>query len=277
MHSLKSRPTVSRLGVIAAALGLVLAFSGCGADFSATPGAKSLREVLAGPSPADAADMALDPYDPQRRFRGTLLLANAKFAGEPLYMQLFADGLRDPDPGVRLASARAIANHGVPSQAMSLVPLLKDDNQDVRLEAAKGLQRLHEPKVVDALLERLDPKKEPQPEVRAEIAEALGQYAEGRVVQALIAALDDNRLSVNRRAEASLRTLTGNDLGLDRGAWVRWSQTAGESRTLFAARAAYVHPAYYRAYSWWEYLPFVQGPKNETAGLPKGFPERFGG
>jgi hypothetical protein len=110
---------------------------------------------------------------------------------------------------------------------------------------------------------------ESDPQVRAEAAHALGQYPEPRVLQALIAGLDDVDLSVNRSALQALRTLTGQDLGLDRPAWVAWQQS---TKTPFAARGIYLYPVFNRTKRIYEYIPFIPPPPNELEGTPTGLP-----
>ncbi len=254
---------------MAPALGAVLALGALSAcqDMELRPGARTLREALKPPTPLEAAQMALDPYDADRRYRGTLLLARAGFAKEKLYLDLFEDHAGDPDPAVRAAALRALAGNAPPEMAPVLIKALEDEDAFVRREAAQGLQRLHHRDAVDPLIERLDGEQEQDAQVRAEAARTLGQFPEPRVLQALIAALDDPQLAVDRNAAQSLRTLTGQDFGVSRAEWARW---AGESGRPFAAQAVYVYPGYERARRWFEYVPFVPRPVTEAPGVPRG-------
>ncbi len=74
---------------------------------------------------------------------------------------------------------------------------------------------------------------------------------------------------VNQTTLSSLKTLTGQDFGVDRRAWAKWVR---DTREPFAARTAYVYPAYTRDKTWLEYLPFISGPPNEVASTPVGMP-----
>ncbi len=242
-----------------------LALTGC-AD-GLRPGARGVFEIFAPPSPAEAVEMATNRYDPDERYRGTQLLSTATFASEPVYVSLFRDNASDQDPGVRAASIRALGLHGAQSDTPLLIERLKDEDPTVRAEAARALQRIHSPEAVVPLLERLSNKTEDEAQVRVEAASALGQFAQPRVVEALIAALGDEQLAVNASVQTSLRTLTGQDFGLDQSAWQTWYKA---SPSLFDARAAYIYPVFYRDRNWWEYFPFVSPPPNEQAAMPVG-------
>jgi chromosome segregation ATPase len=118
-----------------------------------------------------------------------------------------------------------------------------------------------------AELDALNAEKEPDAQVRAHAAEALGQYAESRVIDNLVKALDDENLAINLATVNSLRTLTGQDFGYDRGAWAAWNKATKEA---FAARSVYMYPAFFRDKNWYEYIPFVPGPPNESSSTPAG-------
>jgi hypothetical protein len=245
---------------------LLLICGGCESG-GLQPGAKSIFEVFKQPSPSDAASWAIDKYDADKRYRGTLLLANAPFANEPIYIKVFTDNAKDNDPGVRAASLRGISNHGGPELVPIVVDHLRDTDASVRIEAARSLQRLHNPVAIPALLDALDPEKEPETQVRAHAAEALGQYGESRVIDTLVKTLDDENLAINLATVNSLKTLTGQDFGYDRGAWAAWNKATKEA---FAARSVYMYPAFHRDKNWYEYIPFVPGPPNETSSTPAG-------
>jgi hypothetical protein len=243
--------------------------AGCDA-LQLEPGAKSILAAGAGPTPAQAAEWSVDRFDANNRYRGTLLLANAPWANEPIYIRLFTDNINDEDPGVRAAAIRGFANHGGPEHAELIAARLADEDPGVREIAARALQRIHSPVVVDALLERLDPAEEPEIPVRIQAARALGQYRETRVVELLIQALADDNLGINDACRDSLRTLTGQDLGLDRGAWAAWYKSVEAGQDVFAAGGTYEYPVYYRDREWYEYLPFTKQPPNEKASTPVG-------
>jgi hypothetical protein len=257
-----------------------LALAGCNANLK--PGAESIFEaVQVGPTPGELAAMAVDPYDANNRCVGTLGLAGESWASAPVYIKLFEDNLRDPDPSVRAAAARGLGDHGEPQHAPELAAALGDRDVIVRLEAARALQRIHNPAAIDALIDASrDPDtvgpraaSEREAAVRTEAAIALAQYAAPRVLQALMTGLDDSELSVNQACRDSLRTLTGQDFGFDRTAWVDWyERTEQAGGDLFAGRGEYRYPAFHRPTRWYEYLPLVPPPPNEASAPPAGMP-----
>jgi len=236
---------------------------------------ESIFEGFAPPTPQQAAAWAVDPYSPDKRFRGILLIANAPWGGERVYVDMYVAALKDTDPSVRSVAVRALALHGEPEHVPLIVEQLKDTDPRLRWEAVRALQRLHNSEAITPLIARLDVKNETESEVRAASATALGQYAEGKVVDALISALDDRDLAVNDAARASLKILTGQDLGYEVRDWVTW--TKANNTSLFAGRSPYEYPVFYRDKTWYEYFwPFGHIP-NEVASAPVGMPATTAG
>jgi len=251
-------------------VGALLASLGACDSFDVPAGTTGLLQISAKPSITQAAEWAIDKYDADKRYRGTMILANESFAGEALYLQLFVDNASDPDPGVRTAATRALGNHGGPEHVPVILKSLEDPDKLVRLEAARALQRVHNPIAIDPLIVHCDDLKEIHAEVRTASADALGQYAQPRVLASLQRCLADSNLSVNYAARGSLRTLTGQDFGLDRLSWRLWLEATGNP---FEARLAYVYPVFRRDRTTLEYIPFVPGPPNEPEGAsPVGLP-----
>jgi len=249
---------------------LILA-GGCG--FNPRPGAQTLFELVGPTTPAEAAEMALDAEDTDRRFRGTMMLANAPFGGEAPYIAMYEDYTTDEAPNVRAAATRALGNHGDPARHVPMIiERLESEERVVRIEAARALQRLHNPAAIEPLVRRLDPDIEPEPDIRAEAAHALGQYADPTVVQVLIATLADRHLRVARNARKALKTLTGQDFGLDRSEWSQWVSSTDNP---FAGRTPYVYPAYARGRRLHEFIPFIPPPPNEEPSTPAGFRDAY--
>ena len=231
-----------------------------------------LAKGIFAPTPAEAARMAVDPHDPDRRREGTLMLANASFGGAPAYLTMYRDYVQnDRDPLVKAVAIRALARHGSAEDAALIAPRLRHENVQVRWEAAKGLQRLHDPGVVPDLLRTVGTVEE-HSSVRVAAATALGQYAEDRVFQGLVGALDARELSVNVVAEDALRILTGRSFGLDPRPWLNWYNGAAD--TAFDGRLEYLYPTYQREETLLEKLAFWTSRHDEEPAPPAGLRPR---
>ncbi len=251
----------------------VLTASACQSRGKQARESTSIMQIFAPPTPQEAARMAVDPFDADKRARGTLLLANAPWGGEDVYVRLYREQIKDKDSLVRAVSVRALALHGSPDDVPAIVDLIDEDQRYLRWECARALQRLHNPVAIDALKDRLSVKKEPEPSVREAAASALAQYPDQRSFDALVAALDDRDLAVATAAQRSLSILTGRDLGNEVRPWVAWSK---QESNLFAGRKPYEYPIFYRDPDWLEYIiPFLQ-PPNEKPGTPVGLPQASG-
>lgn len=225
-----------------------------------------LFEELSRPSPSKAARWMFDP-NPDKRRRGTTLIAGSPYGGAEAYVRAYADMTQnDSDPLVRATAIRALARHGSPEHAIVIAEQLTHASPQVRWEAAKGLQRLHNPAIIDVMIKVLQNEDE-DADVRMAIADALGQYHEDRVFQALLVALDHSELAVNTHALNSLRTLTGEDFGMNRGAWFRWREAVDQP---FARGGTYTYDTYQRDPTLVEYIAFWTQPQWESPAPPAG-------
>ncbi|HEX7008479.1 MAG TPA: HEAT repeat domain-containing protein [Phycisphaeraceae bacterium] len=233
-----ARRSMPALGVAACLLGL----TACRSNAPQTHWLGELLEPIMPPTPAQAARDAFNVYDADLRRRSIALLAASPFGGEEPYVRTYRLLIDDPDATVRAACAQALSLHGGPQDAQLIIPLLRDSTAFVRWEAAKALQRIHNPEAVTPLIQAL--RTDEDADVRMAAAHALGQYAAPAVVQALIAALNDDHFGVAQASLASLRTLTGQALGPDGRQWLAWAdQHAGE---WFAHQRPYTYQPYYK-------------------------------
>ncbi len=267
--------TIPGIGVwVAVGLGPGLALGGCGdLGVNYAPGTKSLLEFNTGPNYGQASVRARNPYDANARYRGTLTLANAPFASEDPYLTLFEQNIKDRDPSVQMAAARGLANHGAPEHATLLVEALENEAEIVRIEAARGLQRLHNPVAISALMRHSRETDEQDAAVRAECTHALGQYAQARVLSHLIERLrDDPSLTVVSSAMEALMFLTGKEFGLVATQWDSWAKDEADP---FADQTPYLYRYFHRDRKLIEWIPLVGDPPNEISASPTGF--RSGG
>lgn len=248
-------------------LGCVLALAGCG---GIQVGEDSIVNRFLNTPQVNPAELARDPYDPDARYRGTVQLTMRLIEPDERILEIFRDNLNDEYASVRAAAARGLGIHGVAADGALLADALDDPEPIVRRAAATGLQRIHEPSATARLLELIDPENEPDQNVRVEAAIALGQYPQSDVVTGLLTSLrsdTEQSLAVHAAVVRSLELLTGQDYGLDFIAWQRWID---ENGSWFADQQAYVYPVFTRSRAWWEYLPWIPLPPNETSSTPVG-------
>ncbi|HMN97155.1 MAG TPA: HEAT repeat domain-containing protein [Phycisphaerales bacterium] len=219
------------------------------------------------PTPEQAAEWALDPYDAENRRRGTTLLANAPWGGSEPYLNLYRDRVAtEQDPLVLAISIEALARHGTPADAPAIAAKLTNPRREVRWSAARGLQRIHNPAVIVPLAGRVVDLEEAA-DVRMEAAIALGQYPDDRAFQALAVALDARELSLNDAARASMTLLTGEDFGLSRVQWLRWYDATS---TPFAGQRPFLYPTFTRPITLGDRLVFWAPVTFETPAPPAG-------
>jgi len=224
-------------------------------------------ESFSQPTPADAARWAADPNDRENARRGTVLLANAPWGGAEAYLKLYRLYAQEaPDPLVRAAAIQALGRHGAVEDAALVARNLASPFRQVRLAAARSLQRLHDPAVADMLWPRLVDEAE-DPDVRTELAIALGQYPAPAVFNALVAALSQRELAVNLAALDSLRSITGQPIGPDEDAWL--AHMAG-AREPFVAEPVYLYPTFTRSLGFWDYFVFWSPVVFESPDVPIG-------
>lgn len=264
----RTRIATTLLRPAAGALALALALAACdqmSSDFG------DASNSLFPPSPAEAGRWAVDDGDPENQRRGVLLLGNAGFGGEPVYVNLYRLYIEEnSDPVVKATAIQALARHAGPDDALLIARQLESKVEQIRVAAAKGLQRVHDPRVADQIWKTMINEDEVS-SVRVELAVALAQYPERNVFEALCAALDDRELAVNLAAANSLRLMTGADFGLDAALWRRWADaTPGALR----ADVPYYYPTFQRELGFGDYLLFWAIPTFEEPGLPSGLRDR---
>lgn len=265
---MKARDTTMQLRVLM--LGLALLVGGCLTGCESTGVTyDNLYEGLFGdeppPTPIKAVAMMVNNDDADQRRQGIMWIAASPFGGEPEYLRLYRQYATHADPGVRAAVATAIGRHGLIEDAKLLAIMLKDEDDLVGWQAADGLRKLHNPEVVDALVERLDPEVEDDADTRATVALALGQYPDPVVFSRLATALEQSDYNVVSAAHRSLTRLTGVDQGIEPQAWAAWLERTPDP---FANQQAYTYSVYSPNRDWFD--QYVTFWNNSNGGAPDG-------
>lgn len=224
-------------------------------------------EFLKTETPGQVARNAFNVYDADTRRRSVEKLSAAPFGGEEAYVKTYRLLIDDPDPTVRAAAAKALGMHGDTTDALTLSRLLRhDETSYVRWEAAKGLQRIHNPSTTAPLMQAA--LEDRDPDVRMAAAYALGQYPSVEVFGSLVSALEDRNFGVIKAAERSLELLTGQDLNQDSAAWLAFQKEAGPA--LFADQQTYTFQPYQDPGGFVDSLKFWDKAEPAKAQKPRG-------
>jgi HEAT repeat protein len=123
----------------------------------------------------------------------------------------------EPDPLVRQAVVRAIAEFRTPMAQKVLEAGLADDDKAVRIACCKALGRRVEAVSVKSLANVL--RSDGEIDVRLAAAEALGQIKSPDAIPALAVALDDRNPALQYVGVQSMKSITGQDYGPNVEAW----------------------------------------------------------
>lgn len=135
-----------------------------------------------------------------------------------LYRQMAAN---DPDYLVRAQALRALNVCRDSESADLFVKALQDPNVPVRLEGAKGLNRVPAPDAARPLLGLLN-KPDENRDVRIAAAEALKHYKSLEVARSLVGLLGGRDFGLAFQSRKTLKRLTGRDLLYDEAAWLAY-------------------------------------------------------
>ena len=177
---------------------------------------------LRGETPTWALKKMEDPYFPDERREGINYLAAQDFGKRApwttRYQQIAQD---DPDYTVRAFAVRALNRSRDKSATGVFIKSLSDRNDLVRLEAAKALANVPDPKAIDTLT-RIVASPVENRDLRIAAANALRHYRDMGVARSLVNVLSAKDFGVAWQARHSLRTLTGRDMKYDERAWLTY-------------------------------------------------------
>jgi HEAT repeat protein len=123
----------------------------------------------------------------------------------------------EPDPLVRQAVIRSIAEYRTPIVQQVLEAGLSDQDEMVRVKCCQALGVRAEAVSIPALSNVL--KEDQDHNVRIAAARALGEIKSPEAVQALTTALDDRDPAMQFVGVQSMKSVTGKDYGPDVEAW----------------------------------------------------------
>jgi HEAT repeat protein len=124
---------------------------------------------------------------------------------------------KEQDPLLRAEIVRTLRKFPTPESLVAVQGALKDSEADVRVAACEALGRMGGPQAVGGLSEAL--RGDVDVDVRMAAARALGETRDPASLVALGSALDDKDPAMQYQAVASLKNVTGKDLGNDVRRW----------------------------------------------------------
>lgn len=163
--------------------------------------------------------------DPDTRRLAIYELSDHPFGRRKPYIDGYAIMARDDvDATVRAAAIRALNRARASANTATYIRALNDENEWVRIEAAKALANIPDPKSVADLIKLMSDGKQNR-DVRIASADALRSFPQSDVAQALIRVLNDRDFGVSWQARQSLNLLTGEDFKYDQTAWLKYLTT----------------------------------------------------
>ncbi|HEY0367707.1 MAG TPA: HEAT repeat domain-containing protein [Pyrinomonadaceae bacterium] len=146
--------------------------------------AQETRNLTPSQAEIEKQRQGLNSSDMEQRRDAVMRLGSMRL---PAASRAALPALKDPLPIVRATAAKAILSVGAEESVSSLLPLLNDQDEFVRREAAYALGLTRSPAATAALSDRLLNDKEDG--VQAAAAVALGQIADEAAVVALVGTL----------------------------------------------------------------------------------------
>lgn len=160
--------------------------------------------------------------NPDIRRNAVYTLSDQPYGRRPPYTDYYAHMAKtDQDPTVRMAALRALNRARAANQTEAMIADLNDDNWWVRLEAAKAIANIPDPKAIPGLMRLLNDEQQNR-DVRIACADGLRCYQQSDVAQALIRVLSDRDYGVARQAQQSLNLMTSKDFGLEPSPWLNY-------------------------------------------------------
>ena len=134
---------------------------------------------------------------------------------------LVAEMLREHDPRVRVRILRTAADYDTAAATAICKGALQDPSDQVRLAACDVWAKRGGEEAVGLLAERF--RTDSDHDVRLRALRMLGTLGDKDAIPVLAKALEDNDPAVQYRAVASLKEVSGRDLGNDVNVWRAWA------------------------------------------------------
>lgn len=134
--------------------------------------------------------------------------------------RLMLNNLRASDPAVQAEAIQMLSLLGMKEMWIEIAPMLRSSEPNVRSAAAQALTNFSSLEAADDVVAATAAERDRT--VKAHLATALQKLRPIKAVEHLIPWLRDSDPEVQRIAEATLRVLTGENLGNDPDKWRDW-------------------------------------------------------
>jgi HEAT repeat protein len=173
-------------------------------------------------TPEEAARAMFNVTSPDERRDAIAYLQTKPWGHEPPYIRAYELLSTDPHPMVRAQALLALGTSQQEAEAPYLIKGLKDNDVQVRRDAALGLTATWSEAASVPLAELV--KKDTDEQVRILAARALAKTKTPDAYRALIDALNDRDAAVVKYAHDSLVASTGQDFSYNNKSWLQWYQ-----------------------------------------------------
>lgn len=178
-------------------------------------------ELASGKTPTNAV-LSMESALADQRRAGINDLVDRSFGKQAPYTDRYQQIAKfDSDPTVRAIAIRALNRSRDDRATDVFIEALSDEHWIVRLEAAKALSNVPDPRAIGPLLKVLNNPSE-QIDVQIAAAEALRHYRSLEVARALVDRLNGHDFGLAWQARQSLRFMTGGDQKYDQSAWLNY-------------------------------------------------------
>jgi HEAT repeat protein len=240
-----------RLSRLALPLLSALLLAGCEDMFSPTP-SRDFNELIPRMmgainkgTPEENAAALSNVTSPDERRDAIAYLQTRPWGHEPAYMRAYELLTTDPHPMVRAQAMRALGTSYQAPAGDFLVRGLRDEDVQVRRDAACALVTTWNDSAIPALILHSHPQRnpnanppdgEPDEQVRIFCVRALAHFNTPEVALALINAMSDNDAAVVQYAQRSLVAVSGQNFSYDLRAWNNWYRETHAPATAPAAQ-----------------------------------------
>jgi hypothetical protein len=194
---------------------------GCAQVERVTEQTKQFFDRFSG-GPRQAAIKTTDRYFPDERREGINELVARDYGKREPYTDQYQNIARsDADWLVRATAIRALNRARARESTPLFVQALGDQNEVVRMEAAKALTNMPDPSAVPGLVKLVTNPQENR-DVRIAAADALKHYRNIDAARALVGTLSGREFVVAWQAHRSLVRITGKDMRYDEAAWLTY-------------------------------------------------------